>query len=447
MTERDMTGPLLNRSAWLEAHGFAIDPFSAEAFQAETDPLFEHPGLPAFVDPPRYEEIRGRPDKPGFRYIFAPSGGGKTSLRKRIKFDFDASLALNLSSAPRVLAVEYVIHDYPPTEIDAHAHMMRVTRLIHDRLASLSLNANPQPESDGSAFETLENVITLCQDLGFDGICVLVDGIDSRHDEGVDASFQRIVSLAARSDLLTARNALFKFLLPSELHPSLRKKLPLAKFMPYSLEWDKDQLRTMLSQRLSTCTQNTVWVRNEERLSELFSLEGWDSGPFAYLAGKSPAGGYTRVEDWLVDMGHRLNQPRAMWQIGYCIFDEHFRTSRQSYARRFTDLIGRDALSGAYDRVENDFSPSLSYQYNPEELIALIKKCIEKDELEDALRHFCRIDEKLSLVLLSRYQRAKKRYGQGVIRHGEFDSEINTIILTVLDALQPSGLAATMEGI
>ncbi|MCZ7542711.1 MAG: hypothetical protein M5R40_03855 [Anaerolineae bacterium] len=228
MTERDMTGPLLNRSAWLEAHGFAIDPFSAEAFQAETDPLFEHPGLPAFVDPPNYEEIRGRPDHPGFRYIFAPNGVGKSSLRRRMRVDFDASLAHNLSNAPRVLAVEYLDHSYASDRASAHDHVARIVALLANRLAIWYPRLDFRLPTTGSAHDLLSRAVQVCRSGRLDGVCILVDNI---RDQGGDleSAFNRVAALASQPELLNIPGVLFKFMFPNAIFETAARVLPLER--------------------------------------------------------------------------------------------------------------------------------------------------------------------------------------------------------------------------
>lgn len=338
---------LLNRLHWLRFHGFVQDPFPVEAFRAETDPLFERPGLPAFVDPPNYREIKGEPGRPGYRFIFASSGAGKTSLRRRLKRQFDNSLALNLSGEPTVLAVEYVDHEYAPEDADAQFHIRRILDLIKKEYKRWSLDW-PDVSTDASLYSVLRNVAVASRDHGLDGICVLVDNLDIAGDRRQQTASRRIEALAVREDLLTVAGWMFKLMLPAEEFPWALKSLPLGEFPPCIMIWDRQSLREMLYRRLVACMDESLRdVRfSEDRMPGIEGEE--DVVPLTQLCDKQ-LGQTIGVE--LVNYGWDKKQPRAMWKLGYYLLDEHFSQSPYDYRRFSADLIQHAALLGAWDRI------------------------------------------------------------------------------------------------
>jgi len=401
---------LLTRLEWLQMHGFVIDPFTAEAFQAETDSVL----LSAFVDPPNYEDIRGKPDQPGYRFIFASSGGGKSSLRRRIKQDFDDSLAQNLPGSPRVLTVEYIGHDYPLDEVDAHSHVARIVRLVAKALEKWSVDAKIEVASKGSACSSLRNTIAACRSAGLDGVCILIDNIDVQYDQGLQTAFSRIQQLAARYDVLSIENAVFKFMLPMKLLSLARQRLPFNRFPFYMIRWDGGKLRTVLRQRLVTCS--------EEPSQDL------QSDPLSQLCDKTLS---DTIGDSLTNFGSYTGHPRAMLQLGYYLLEEYFSQSENNYRRSGAELINRTALLGAHDRIIETTPVSIGVQVTSE-LEQKIKHRIAGSRIEDALELFKEINEVTALLLQSRMRHAEEDYSMGIITRHQCDVERNKVIETLL---------------
>lgn len=321
---------LLNRRDWLRARGFPKDPFPESALRAETDPLFDDKvGMPAFVEPSNFDQIKGSPDDPDCRFIFSISGGGKSSLRRRIKAVFDESLGINLLDDPKVITVEYIHHDeYTIETANTRSHVERILKLIEDRLRFLPYNIKIEISSEMSPRIMLENLIHTCRKEGVEGVCVLIDNIDS-YDSVSEIAIDHIIVPLAKSDLLNIRGMIFKFMLPIELYHSAQKKLPIVKYLPHFIEWNRDLLREVLHQRLTTCMDDKI---RDAKIT-----------PLAVLCDKQIS---DEIEDKFVDIGLELNQPRAMWRLGYFLLKEHF-----SRRRLDTDLIKKETFLKVYARV------------------------------------------------------------------------------------------------
>lgn len=412
----------LSRFEWLQAHGFVSDPFPGNSFRAERDPLFDQAGMPAFVDPPNPDEILGSPNNPGCCFIFAVSGGGKSSLRRRIKSIFDDSLGMNLLGNPRVLAVEYIDHDYALEEADARFHIIRIAQLIRDKLRSLQYDVPIDIPGALSPRLILVEIVNICRRANLDGICVLVDNIDSRHDQDLELAFNRIVSLAANVDLLDVKGILFKFMLPMELLKLARRKLPLDEYVYHLIKWDKDNLAEVLHQRLVACIDPSLRDTTIAPLAELCDIKVSD-----------------RIEDSFVQLGVELNQPRAMWRLGFHLLQEHFNQS-QSHRRLSTELIDQAALLSAYERVtevmgeEDDKLPTLTRI--DEKLIRQIEEHISQDQLREAINLFQLINENVAIMLQSRLTRLEQDISFGTITREEAYVQEDRIKESLLQQLQ-----------
>lgn len=404
---------LLSRHDWLRSHGLADDPFPVESFQAETDPLFDQIGMPAFVDPLNYERIRGWPGQLGYRFIFAASGGGKSSLRRRMKRDFDESLTRTISGTPKVLAVEYIDHDYPLDEVEAESHIVRIVRLIQQAAKEQSLPIDLDISEDVSPRVSLAEIAKKCKTAGLDGVYILIDNIDAQYGQGLKTAFHRIQKLATHLDLLRMKNVAFKFMLPLELLVLARQSLPLNHFPAFIIKWDESTLESVLNQRMATCS--------ESRIGESVLLSD--------LCSEQPGDSLTKD---LLAFGVQTNSPRAMWQLGYYVLEEHFNQSREC-RQLSTRLIESSVILRAYDRVLSEVSIIRVTQDNA--LVQDIKEKTGLDNLEEALQLFKQINENLAIVLQAKLRRTQAEKRRGNIKREEADVEMNNVINTLLEEL------------
>lgn len=330
----------LYRPQWLQVHGFEIDPFEPGAFKAETDPLFDLPGMPAFVEVPGMSQLVGTPTSPGYRFVFAPSGGGKTSLRRRLFDQFAEDLLqwYPLKEKRLILPVEYIVHDYSLQEANAEAHLRRIARLIArdgqsiliERAAHLT-SADFQLDLDQPLADLLQNLAEAVTKWGLDAVCVLVDNLN-RQPGSPEQNWAFIESLAVRtSDILAVDGFMFKFFCPLEFLPLARSRLP-GEFL-YEIQWEKEQVRQLLEQRLTACAppQQTI-------------IPGMSINPFDGLFADP------RIKAQLAAFGQAHGTPTKMWQLGHYLLEEHF-ASTSDRRKPISTLIRYEALDKALSRL------------------------------------------------------------------------------------------------
>ncbi len=321
----------LNRPEWLQAHGFVIDPFSPDAFKAETDPLIALSGTPAFVDPPDIERLIGTPASPGYRFIFAPDGGGKTSLRHRIFNQFTEDLLQWYPGKrkPLILPVEYILHDYNLRAATIEAHIRRIARLTIRSGQQLLMaqsedltTADFQLDLEQSLDDLIQNMATTTQRWGLDGICVLIDNLE-RQPASPERGWSFIQSLAAGiTDLLSIDGFMFKFFCPPEFLPLARSILP-SGYM-YEIKWTVEHLDKLLEKRLALCTSPDM-IGNA--FADLFDQPD-------------------RIKSQFIAFGQALGAPAQMWQLGHYFLEDHFERAGD---RR--QPVGALIRYGALDRV------------------------------------------------------------------------------------------------
>lgn len=144
------TGIKLERKEWLQSYGFNQDPFESEAVRAESDPLLGKAlDVSAAFEPfPYYEGIKGKPDVPGPRFIFAPRGGGKTALKQQLEREFNDNLrtgightlCVSYDNFDRVLAKA----DHDCSKVLPRYHVEEIIRLIVRRLFDILLAPDMQ---------------------------------------------------------------------------------------------------------------------------------------------------------------------------------------------------------------------------------------------------------------------------------------------------------------
>ena len=306
----------LDRSNWLKAHGFPIDPFLPDAFRAEVDPLFKKQGMPAFVDFPDFERLKGTPSEPGYRFIFAPKGGGKTTLRKQIvaQFDQDVSklVSLRIPDQSLVLAVEYIGHDYNVRDVSADAHVRRIVELVAQKVKVLFRKELPL-ETGMSAKEMLENVVASVKNIGPNALCILIDNLQIQPGRSPASVWRLIQSLTTDVDLLSIEGIMFKFLLPNEILEQAEQMLP-AEYV-HIVQWQKDGLTRVLGERLLACMDTQILV------------EGSANKVRESISGLVETNYENEFVEAFIEIGLESGQPREMWRLGHYLLDQHFKQS------------------------------------------------------------------------------------------------------------------------
>lgn len=324
-----MTSNLLDRNDWLRRHGFEPDLFDFDSWNADTDiHIVEN-----FVRPKNYSLLVGELKHPGHCFIFAPSGGGKTHLRRYIKAQFnDLSL-----SDEKVLVVEYDISQYGENA-NTSQHIQRLVGEVNTILANQGKTKIEYLDSV-SPKNMLDIVAKACHQAGYDYLYVLVDNIINQGDGTLspDTVFLRISELIKNFSLFGARNnrIVFKYFMPLELYEVVTNlygnKIPA----PPVLLWDFEELREILHGKLVGCVSREIRSdRSFEFFTELFE---WSLR--------------NTIIDEIIDFGVQAGSPRAMLLLGSCILGEHFDGVK---GRMSDDLITREEVMSALNKSETE---------------------------------------------------------------------------------------------
>lgn len=317
----------MTRLEWLNARGFVIDPFMPESYRAETDILFEQSGLPSYVDRIDIALLIGKIESPGYRFIFAPQGGGKSSLRRRIHLEYE-----ELVTASKVLVIDYVDHSYSHSRSNVSDHLERIIRLAEDIVAVGMREVKELVKT--SPVLALRKLVRICRSQGFAGVYVLVDNLDGN-------AFQKISSLLEERAIFSVKGLVLKFFMPENLLLIAQSSFPFDKYPPCVLTWNRNELLKVLNQRLTACFGPQLLITsNAHPISFLF--EGYQN-----LA--------TKVEDTLVKLGELGNAPSLMWQMGNYLIEEHIHDRK---SLRVGDLISDETFSKARLRLFDDILKS-----------------------------------------------------------------------------------------
>lgn len=310
---------MINRQEWLKANGFILDPFLLESFHAETDLLLiEDLFVESYVDMDDATLLFGLADIfedsyiPGSRFIFSKSGGGKTGIIKRIHWE-NKGVDLFIDK-PRVLVIDYADHGYSLKESSISCHINRIISLVTSALDIKKLSDNRKSFNGRSPKLALKRLVTLSEQLGYKGICILVDNIDVE-------SYEKILPLALNTELNKIKGLSIKFFIPEELFFLGQQTLPFREFKPYILQWDEKKLVEVLSQRLSLCLKRELNLRT--MLPGISSLCDVDISE--------------TIQNYFINVGKLLG-PGGMWEFGYYLLEEHTKSSELT-----TELIGEKA--------------------------------------------------------------------------------------------------------
>jgi len=405
----------LECDTWLASHGFVPNPFPSNATRAETDKVLQNDET-AFVRVPNYGSIRGTLDDPGAHFIFAESGGGKTTVREEIKRYYDG--LLGMKNNPQVLSVIYKNFEDLPTgdlneddyqQILYRAHVERIIAAIllrlfdvwgdkrqsacirgikHKRikkqlqwyltkflnlfpwqfkklqksarmrsylpllhylirvllgaLSSLVPATGPLATALGDiptyknysklegkfiAVELLSELISLCKEIGYSGVYVLIDNLELGYSEEkkYEKGFYRIAPLFWNLDIYDISGMIIKIFIPQGMEPFYKQKVRQTRILPVKMEWTRDLIRDVYKRRLRSC-----WKVGEDAaepsLEVLCDLSLRD-----------------KIDQFMIEYGCSKKTPQALIEIGVRLLDEHFYTTE-----RFSDeLISLEAWERA----------------------------------------------------------------------------------------------------
>ena len=439
---------LLNRTGWMKAHGFDADPFPLDSFRGEKDPVLQAAFLtPDDVD---FDLIKGKPGETGYIFIFASAGGGKSSIRTQIKSELGPKA---VPEDKHVLVVEYVDHSYDKQHSDVLSHVNRLKWLIERALvgqgaggeyesasavgveaqAGLTAMGSPQANVE-SARGLLLDAFALCRARGFDAVCILVD-VDSESDYS-KSDFQRVLPLATASSLFDVDGLIFKFLLPLECKSKHGAALSRGNKYPlYEVKWDRERLRRALEDRLVACQMQS---EKESLYDPRLDHKSFGVSLLAQLCTQEL---YGTIKEEFVEFGLDMGCPRAMWQLGYYLLEEHFNLS-PNYRRRSRDeLIERHALDCAYSRLSMELPSYATSEARQTWVDARqeIEKLIVQgtnDALDKAFELFRSYDKNSAIAMQARLHRALNDYRQGRMSRDDYDVILTQIIGNLLEQLR-----------
>lgn len=132
-----------NLDEWLKHHDFVDNPFALNSLCAEEAMgLFDDAGT-YMTEPPYYSEIRGNEKDHGPRFIFAPRGGGKTTIVRLIERDIKKDLCTKKDQA-NTFAVIYDDFDlvlsrahYRMGELTPKHHVEQIITLVLEKLLEI----------------------------------------------------------------------------------------------------------------------------------------------------------------------------------------------------------------------------------------------------------------------------------------------------------------------
>jgi hypothetical protein len=294
--------------------GFDIDPFSKTNADEELN-LSDY-----FVSPPFFAAVHGDHNDPKSALVFAPRGGGKTALKRKIELssvdqpflcvtynEFNVTglslaqidlgyhlrnlvqltlVATITAASQRGLAslshddrhLLYLLIKEHLSQIDQAElkHAISSVKNFSDQAVDLwnrftgpiGLVLNSLLERIGmakaeiSGFEAaagklgpmddrLKLLQSIANKLGYHSIYILVDRIDENALTGAaDSSYKFVAPLIANLQILELPRVAFKLFLWNHLLDDYRKVARPDRIKYYELEWQHDQLQSMLSQRL-----------------------------------------------------------------------------------------------------------------------------------------------------------------------------------------------------
>jgi hypothetical protein len=318
---------LFNRREWLETQGFRYDPFLPESFHAETDSLLVNNFLAeSYVDMKDASLLIGDFYIPGSRFIFAKSGGGKSSIRKRIHIE---SNKVDLLGSKPVLVVDYIDHGYPVKETSIWHHTNRIVSLVEAALNNSKIHMDRKNLLDmRSPKSTFKKMVRQCDKLGYKGVYILIDNINIQ-------SFEKILPLALNTELNRIKGLVVKIFIPEELFTLGQQTLPFQEFAPYILQWEESELEKILRQRLSLCLNPMLQLRTSlPGIASLCTVDISDT-----------------VQNQFINIG-KFTGPGGMWEFGYHLLEEFIKLA-ESEADLINELAFDNARLRMFDTILN----------------------------------------------------------------------------------------------
>ena len=303
----------MNLSYWLQANGFVDNPFSPGSLHAETDNLSGVSLHNQYLQREDIDLLLGSFDAPGYRFIVAGPGGGKTAVRLQIHMTYEK--IDQFSDKPQALIIDYVEHDYPTAENEVSHHINRILHIAEQKLGHIDL-VNERKLVRKSPKKALEHLVDNCKKLGYEGVYCLVDNI----------SPQKTLSMAIAHDLFDINGFILKFFVPNNPVMVAEFAPAFIEYPPYFVEWSADSLSQSLDKRL------TVFL--DPKLISSTVIPGVSFLCESHISAD--------VQDCFIKVGMYGGGPGLMWDFGNCLIEEHVQS-----VQGITEFINRDTFSRA----------------------------------------------------------------------------------------------------
>lgn len=389
--------------------GFERDPFATT--NADEEELLED----YFIEPPFFKAVYGDIHVPKSAVVYAPRGGGKTALKRRIEIaaGMDAFLCVTYNTFPttalklRDIDLEYHLRNISRNLLiavlsaatftgieklkDADRHFLYL--LSKDKLSALArsdlkeaissvTNVSDKakeawnmltaplgaglnlalahfgfkaPElskfSDstaklGSNSEQIVFLASIAPEFGFASTYVLIDKIDENVLTGkASSSLSFVKPLLSDLALLETPNLAFKFFLWDRLESEARTFSRPDRIKTYVLKWTSEQLKQMLSRRLSVHSSGRV-----NTLTSIVTLER-----------------VADIDDLVVTLSG--GSPRNIIRICKSIFDQQSELNAEDHR------ISEKALLAGIEAIADE----LAGETVPENVLRDLKKLKQTD--------------------------------------------------------------------
>jgi hypothetical protein len=128
-----------------------------------------------------------------------------------------------------------------------------------------------------------------------------------------------------------------------------RQKLPFHKFVPYTIQWSRGQLKVLLNHRVEACLEEKTRISVSIEADTNSKERDLATAVFSELCDEQIK--HTIVDD-IVELGFVYKQPRIMWAFGYHLFSEHLRQIETQNVGG-SKLIGRSTFMKALKKMED----------------------------------------------------------------------------------------------
>lgn len=351
--------------SWLSTNGFVDNPFAFVSLHAETDRLLDSLLYDQYLQRDDIDLLVGNFDAPGYRFIVAGSGGGKSAVRLQIHLIYEQ--IDQFSDKPRALILDYILPEDPDFENNVSHHVKHILNIAEQKLGNVDLTKEKKL-AQRSPKRALELLVNDCRKMGFEGVYCLVDNL----------SPQKTLALATASRLFDIHGFILKFFISDNPISLVGFASAFIGYPPCHMRWDERSLALALNTRLN------MFLDPKFRSSTVVP------GVSFLCVGHTAAD----VQDYFIKVGKYGGGPGLMWEFGSCLFEEHMKLAlgkanfinHESFTRArtklFDKIVGFNPGLGSQskDNVEKKFSGLVKTSTNAKRKAKVFIHCLEDDK-------------------------------------------------------------------